>query len=238
MIIAGCGQSDTITAREPARESLTTWQEQYDLGMRYLTEGSFEEAIIAFTLAIEIDPMQVDAYEGLADAYIRSGDTDMALKTLQQGYSTTNSDILLKRIDELNAPDETEEEACKDVSEEFTVSGLVAKQEDYFAEEYTALQQQYAPGIITQGTIFVFDNPVTFMENGKPITIDGAILATNPMREYVGQHVIITGHFFKQSEKFQRRVYGPYRDEGADYDIYSFNPVGPYLLSPSEITAD
>lgn len=39
-----------------------TWQKQYDLGMRYLTEGSYEEAILAFTAAIEIDPKNADAY--------------------------------------------------------------------------------------------------------------------------------------------------------------------------------
>ena len=44
------------------------WQEQYDLGVRYLSEGNYEEAVIAFTAAIEIDPNQVDAYRRLADA--------------------------------------------------------------------------------------------------------------------------------------------------------------------------
>lgn len=33
------------------------WQEQYDLGMRYLSEGNYEEAILAFAAAIEIDPL-------------------------------------------------------------------------------------------------------------------------------------------------------------------------------------
>lgn len=33
-----------------------TWQEQYDRGVRYLSKGNYEEAIIAFTAAIEIDP--------------------------------------------------------------------------------------------------------------------------------------------------------------------------------------
>ena len=33
-----------------------TWQEQYDLGIRYLSEGNYQEAILAFTAAIEIDP--------------------------------------------------------------------------------------------------------------------------------------------------------------------------------------
>ena len=53
-----------------------TWQEQYDLGLRYLEEGNYEEAILAFTAAIEIDPKQAPAYIGRGDAYVRSGETE------------------------------------------------------------------------------------------------------------------------------------------------------------------
>ena len=42
------------------------WQEQYDLGQRYLTDGNYEEAILAFTAAIEIDPKRPEAYLSLA----------------------------------------------------------------------------------------------------------------------------------------------------------------------------
>jgi tetratricopeptide (TPR) repeat protein len=56
--------------------SAPTWQEQYDLGVRYLSEGNYEEAIIAFTAAIEIDPKQASAYVGRGDAYVLSGDTE------------------------------------------------------------------------------------------------------------------------------------------------------------------
>ena len=37
------------------------WQEQYDLGQKYLTDGNYEEAILAFTAAIEIDPKRAPA---------------------------------------------------------------------------------------------------------------------------------------------------------------------------------
>ena len=60
-----------------------TWQEQYDLGVRYLSEGNYQEAIIAFTAAIEIDPKQENAYIGLADAYIGMGDYEQARQVLQ-----------------------------------------------------------------------------------------------------------------------------------------------------------
>lgn len=46
-----------------------TWQERYDLGVRYLSEGNYQEAIIAFTAAIEIDEMKVLAYLGRGDSY-------------------------------------------------------------------------------------------------------------------------------------------------------------------------
>ena len=51
------------------------WQEQYDLGQRYLTDGNYEEAILAFTAAIEIDPKQALAYVGRGDAYVAQAGT-------------------------------------------------------------------------------------------------------------------------------------------------------------------
>lgn len=61
LMLTACAQTDGMES--------STWQEQYDLGIRYLTEGSYEEAIIAFTAAIEIDPKQAPAYVGRGDAY-------------------------------------------------------------------------------------------------------------------------------------------------------------------------
>lgn len=63
-----------------------TWQEQYDLGVRYLSEGNYEEAIIAFTAAIEIDPKQAPAYVGRGDAYVLSGGTEENLAAAQVDY--------------------------------------------------------------------------------------------------------------------------------------------------------
>ena len=55
------------------------WQEQYDLGTKYLTDGNYEEAILAFTAAIEIDPKQALAYVGRGDAYVAGIDLDTEL---------------------------------------------------------------------------------------------------------------------------------------------------------------
>ena len=45
------------------------WQEQYELGMKYVSEGNYEEAVLAFTAALEIDTKKADTYAGLAAAY-------------------------------------------------------------------------------------------------------------------------------------------------------------------------
>ena len=58
MGLCACGQSTE-----------STWKEQYDLGVRYLSEGNYEEAVIAFTAAIEIDSKRPEAYVGRGDAY-------------------------------------------------------------------------------------------------------------------------------------------------------------------------
>lgn len=83
--------------------SNSTWQEQYDLGVRYLSEGNYEEAIIAFTAAIEIDPKRPEAYLSLADAYIGAGDLDAARKALEDGLAATGDAEIQARLDELSA---------------------------------------------------------------------------------------------------------------------------------------
>jgi len=54
------------------------WQEQYDLGMRFLSEGNYEEAIIAFNAAIEIDDKNVAAYIGRGDVYYSMENMELA----------------------------------------------------------------------------------------------------------------------------------------------------------------
>lgn len=66
----------------------TTWQEQYDLGVRYLSEGNYEGAIIAFTAAIEIDPKQAQPFIGRAQTYVLSGEKEESLASAQADFET------------------------------------------------------------------------------------------------------------------------------------------------------
>ena len=77
------------------------WQEKYDLGMRYLTEGSYEEAILAFTAAIEIDAKRDDAYLGAAEAYMQMDDMDAAMAILEEGYQNTESERIRDKMQEV-----------------------------------------------------------------------------------------------------------------------------------------
>ncbi len=91
-ITAACGKS-----------AAEKWQEQYDLGMRYLEEGSYEEAIVAFTAAIELDPKIAETYLGLAETYIAQNDFETAAEILQEGFEATGDDSLKTRLEELNS---------------------------------------------------------------------------------------------------------------------------------------
>lgn len=74
LLIAGCAQTteDKISA-------------QLALGQKYLLEQDYEQAIVAFNKIIELDPRQIEAYEGLMDAYTATADYSNALTTYQNG---------------------------------------------------------------------------------------------------------------------------------------------------------
>lgn len=83
-------------------EAVPTWQEQYEFGIRYLSEGNYEEAIIAFNAAIEIDPKQAEAYIGLADVYIAQGDLDSAAAVLTKALEAAEDAAMIQaRLDEV-----------------------------------------------------------------------------------------------------------------------------------------
>lgn len=74
LVLAGCGAA------------AVDWQEQYDLGMRYLSEQNYSEAILAFTAAIEVDPNRPELYIGRARAYVASGETEENLAAALADY--------------------------------------------------------------------------------------------------------------------------------------------------------
>ena len=87
--LAACG------AKDP-------WQEKYDLGMRCLNEGNYQEAVIAFEAAIGIDAKRPEAYLGAAEAYIAADDIDAAIAILEKGLAATGDQKIKDKLDELD----------------------------------------------------------------------------------------------------------------------------------------
>ncbi len=72
--------------------------EQLDLGNRYLDEMDYEQAVVAFTKAIEIDPTNTDAYLGAADAYIGLEDFESAKAVLEQGIENVTDVNMAEKL--------------------------------------------------------------------------------------------------------------------------------------------
>lgn len=81
-------------------------QEHIDLGRIYLVELSYEKAVLEFTEAIEIEPLNADAYLGLAETYAGMGDIEKAIDVLEEGYEKTGDERLKNMLGELLPPPE------------------------------------------------------------------------------------------------------------------------------------
>lgn len=71
---------------------------QLDLGEKYLEEQNYEQAIVAFDEAIKIDPVNVDAYLGLADAYFRLGEYEDSLVCIDRLLELDSENTQMKTI--------------------------------------------------------------------------------------------------------------------------------------------
>ncbi|MCI8402202.1 MAG: tetratricopeptide repeat protein [Lachnospiraceae bacterium] len=98
--LTGCDtRTETMT---DSQEDSPNWQSQYDLGIRLLEEGEYEEAIMAFLAAIEIDPKRPDAYQSLADVYLATDEPQKAADILSRGLEAAeDAQELLSRLEKL-----------------------------------------------------------------------------------------------------------------------------------------
>ncbi len=89
-------------------------QEKIDLGQKYLTELNYTEAVASFTEAIELDPENIPAYMGRAEAYIglkqyddaKADYTTAIEKTEEQPYTQAEAYIGRAEVNELTTANE------------------------------------------------------------------------------------------------------------------------------------
>lgn len=154
VVIAGGGAAAAVTAvnysNSPAR--LIT------LAQKFLDDADYEKAIIEFDRVLTVDPLNVDAYVGKAEALEALGRTDEAIKVLEQALEAVRDsagadelDRLQRLLDELNgavvvestaevtdtaeAPETTEAEQPAQADEVYVLTSLYR---DYGDGEYAS----------------------------------------------------------------------------------------------------
>lgn len=173
------------------------WQEQYDLGVRYLSDGNYEEAIIAFTAAIEIDPKQPDAYIGASEAYMEMGDTEVAISILEEGFAETSSEEIRDRLDEIMSADDS---ANGDEVRQFPLTyqmidsgGIVPEVEDIYYEVYTT------NGVIDQE---MNSSSTSWLDGMVEETLFGSVIVNLSQQQYNGTYYVDS--YFRENEVSQR----------------------------------
>jgi tetratricopeptide (TPR) repeat protein len=111
--------------------SASKWQAQYNLGVKYLNEGDYQQAVVAFTAAINIDPRRAAAYAGRGDAYVDMAKTGPAgaeelYKKAQQDYEQAVS------------IDQKQPEVYRKLADAYTATGDSTQAQDALARGYAA----------------------------------------------------------------------------------------------------
>ena len=76
-------------------------EERLAMGKRYLLALDYEQAVVHFLAAIEIDPMNPRGYADAAEAYIANGQTEAAIALLLPGAERTGDAALTAWLAEL-----------------------------------------------------------------------------------------------------------------------------------------
>ena len=134
-------------------------QEKIDLGRVYLVELSYDKAVVEFTEAIEIEPMNADAYLGLAEAYMGLNNIDEAIEVLETGYERTGDRRLKDKLDEILPPE----------PEETTVTTTAATT---VTTTETTVTEEIKPETETTSEIIFSGVPTYFSDKNASYTID------------------------------------------------------------------
>lgn len=126
MVIAICVNTACAKSKE------MNYQDYLDLGQKYLAEANYEQAIVAFSKVLELEPKALKAYEGLASAYINTENYEKAQDVLRNGIAVYES---LEESEQTDAFKKIYEELLK-LKEEIAgiFSGIEAEVEESSAE--------------------------------------------------------------------------------------------------------
>ena len=115
---------------------------QLALAEKYMSELNYEEAILAYKAAIEIDPKCEDAYLELLDLYIAMEAYDMAEEVIAQAENSLDDEIILAMREKTNtllasADTETDNKSENTNQENETTTEAGIHEEENTEVEYT-----------------------------------------------------------------------------------------------------
>ena len=208
-----------------------SWQEQYDLGVRYLSDGNYQEAVIAFTAAIDIDPKRSDAYVGRGDAYALSGDTEDNLSAAQADYEAALeldetlpgawlglSDVYIRRGDYEKAMEILREALEKTGNDQRIADKLAEIESGSFADSAGNVRREYVYN--TDGTLeYCYD--YTYNEQGFEISF-----VCTTYVEGEEDYYALVEEFDENGFPYRRNYYKSDGTSTGTYDLMTFNELG------------
>lgn len=226
-------------------------REQLDLGEKYLTELDFDQAIVAYEKAIEIEPMNIEAYLGLADAYIGKDDYESALVVLQKGYDLTGNEEIGNKLDEIKEEIESRkyaEESKKDLTS-YIENIKMVERSDEVKEVIEVCKEIGEISVVYEGHFLSYEQLET---NYRPFIEQlETYLAVNPNDQEaweilawlylcLGQMQLCLetrqkGYEFTKYEHLLPEVYTEERSSVEGYSIVIFDEYGRKIESESEL---
>ncbi len=127
---------------------------QLDLGKRYLDELDYDNALIAYNKAIDIDPKCEDAYIGAADAYIGKGDYETAREMLSEGLAQIPNDAkIMEKMNELAAiaASDVTKKSGNSFSQSAEISGKSSMQDTATPPDFRENTSDFKKSSVTEG---------------------------------------------------------------------------------------
>ena len=128
-----------------------TWKEQYDLGLKYAKEARYDEAVLAFTKALEIDPKQAPVYIALAEVYVHQGDYTAARSTLDKAVTEIGqTEELTQAKDKLDKQQNSQNNSHQAATPDNMEGVVRTEREDYDDGSYVIMGFDAGGNIICQ----------------------------------------------------------------------------------------
>ncbi len=171
-------------------------QREYDLHIeaaeKYLTELNYEQAIVEYTLALEIEPNAEKVLDALEQTYLDyaqsladAGNYEKAISVLEEGYAQTGRERLQEKLEELKTVQAQKEAEARRLAEEaaarmiefpFELTDISIMGYDLFTDHYEDVCAAYGCPIDTdpsQEKDSTVDNEYGYLSSDVSLEDDG-----------------------------------------------------------------